>query len=153
MHRFRRTSWVRPALLTALLLMPDVAVFPADRETDWVVVVNLSNKTQRLKRAALESMYLRTTRFWTDGTPVLPINLPSRDPVRSSFSEHTLHLDTDALATYWNRQYFQGVLPPLVLQSSAAVRAYVARTHGAIGYLRAADADETVRVLDVDDDG
>ena len=138
-------------MLAATLLAPSLTIWAADPDTDWVVVVNPSNPARTLTRAELEQIYLRTMRFWPDGSSVLPINLPSADPTRRAFSERALHVDPDALATYWNRQYFQGVLPPLVLQSSAAVRAYVAKTPGAIGYLPASDVDESIRVLDVED--
>ncbi len=49
------------------------------------------------------------------------------------FARSVLRTDDESLATFWNREYFQGVMPPLVLQSPAAVRAYVAATPGAIG--------------------
>ena len=39
------------------------------------------------------------------------------------------------LQNYWNQQYFQGVSPPYVLGSEAAVVEFVAKTPGAIGYV------------------
>ncbi|MFQ5503322.1 MAG: hypothetical protein ACE5F1_00825 [Planctomycetota bacterium] len=49
--------------------------------------------------------------------------------------------------TFWNRRYFNGVLPPPVLKSPQAIRAYVAKTSGAIGYIPLRDLDTSVKAI------
>ena len=41
------------------------------------------------------------------------------------------------LASYWNDLYFHGTEPPSTLDSEQAVLLFVARTSGALGYVRA----------------
>jgi DNA-binding transcriptional LysR family regulator len=48
---------------------------------------------------------------------------------------------------YWNQQYFQGVLPPHVLASEAAMQRFVAQTPQAIGYLPYCQVDAQLRVV------
>jgi hypothetical protein len=92
-------------------------------------------------------IYLRRKRFWNDGSPVVPLNLSSTDPLRERFSRRVLRQDTQRLAEYWNRQYFFGIFPPATLASAEAVRRYVAADPNAIGYLPSSQADDSVRVL------
>src|SRR5262249_15501255 len=54
---------------------------------------------------------------------------------------------TQDLIAYWNDRYFEGVTPPIVLPSAAAVVAYLNVEPGAIGYLAIADVDTSCRVL------
>ncbi len=79
------------------------------------------------------------------------MNLPSGDALRSSFHSAVLHDSEEALATFWNREYFQGTAPPVVLRSSRAVRAYVATTPTAIGYIRRSELDASVAEVEVVD--
>ena len=51
------------------------------------------------------------------------------------------------LADYWNRLYFDGILPPATLASTEAVRRYVASDPNAIGYVPVAEVDGSVRVV------
>ncbi|MGH7860296.1 MAG: hypothetical protein ACREQY_23450 [Candidatus Binatia bacterium] len=92
-------------------------------------------------------IYLRRKRFWDDGAPVVPLNLPSGTPLRERFSRLMLRQGDKSLAEYWNRQYFYGVLPPATLLSTEAVKRYVASDPNAIGYLPAAEVDPSVRLL------
>jgi hypothetical protein len=97
-----------------------------------------------------DSFRRRRMAFWADGTVVVPLNLPSSEPLRRSFREKVLRSDEEELTQWWTRAYFQGVSPPVVLQSGAAVKAYVAITPGAVGYIPAELADSTVTVVEVD---
>jgi len=131
----------------------------ASSASSWVVVVRPSNPVRSLKRAELDRIYRRTTRYWNNppvaamALPILPINLPPGNPLRDAFTRSVLRADDESLSTYWNREYFQGVLPPMVLHSPAAVRAYVAATPGAIGYLPSDLVDPSVAVVRVDEGG
>ena len=121
-----------------------VASMPA-----WRVIVHPANTIRSMTREELERIYRRRNRFWPDRSTILPLNLPGSDPLRRSFSADVLHDNEEELATFWNRQYFQGIAPPAVLHSTKAVRAYVAATPNAIGYVSADDVDASVAVVEV----
>lgn len=124
---------------------------PRAEAVRWVVIVHPSSPRRSMGRVELERIYRRRSRFWPDGSAIVALNLPSSDPLRRAFSSEVLHAGEEELATYWNREYFQGVRPPAVLQSTAAVRAYVAATPNAIGYVTEADLDSTVAEVEIHD--
>ena len=92
-------------------------------------------------------IYLRRKRFWDDGTPIVPLNLPSQAPLRTRFSRLVLQQTEPRLADYWNRLYFDGILPPATLASTEAIRRYVASDANAIGYVPVSEVDGSVRVI------
>lgn len=126
-----------------------VPVAPVAPSVEWKLIVHPANSVRSMAREELERIYRRRNRFWPDHSTILPLNLPGDDPLRRAFTAEILRSDEDELATYWNREYFQGVAPPAVLQSSGAVRAYVAATPGAIGYLSPDYVDSSVAVVEV----
>ena len=95
----------------------------------------------------LAQIYLRRKRHWGDGEIIVPLNLASGMPLRARFSQRVLHQGEERLADYWNRRYYDGLLPPATLASTAAVRRYVAADTRAIGYLNATEVDASVRVV------
>ena len=137
-------AWTsRLALALALsFLAPAIA-----GQGDGVAVIVHRERRTELSVEDVAQIYLRRKRFWNDGAPVVPLNLPSVSPLRARFSRLVLRETEERLAEYWNRQYFYGILPPATLASTEAVRRYVASDPNAIGYLPAAQVDGSVRVL------
>jgi len=118
----------------------------ASHEDRMVVIVH-SERRAELSIEVVAQIYLRRKRFWDDGTVIVPLNLPSQAPLRARFSELVLKQTETRLADYWNRRYFDGILPPATLASTEAVRRYVASDKNAIGYVPAAEVDGSVRVV------
>jgi hypothetical protein len=111
------------------------------------VVVGRDSFVRAISRDELRELYLRRQRLWPNGTLAVPINLPAGHVLRERFSELVLGRSTRDLVAYWSARYFEGIRPPIVLPSAAAVRGYVAAEPAAIGYLPAADVDDGCRVL------
>jgi ABC-type phosphate transport system substrate-binding protein len=112
-----------------------------------VAVIVHPERRAELSINDIAQIYLRRDRFWNDGAAIVPLNLPAGAPLRARFAENVLHLSETRLADYWNRQYFQGILPPATLASIEAVRRYVASDPNAIGYVPASEVDSSVRVI------
>ncbi len=110
------------------------------------VIVHPERRTE-LSPDEVAQIYLRRKRFWDDGTAIVPLNLPSQVPLRMRFSQLVLNQTGPRLADYWNRLYFDGILPPATLASTEAVRRYVASDPNAIGYVPVAEVDGSVRVI------
>jgi hypothetical protein len=136
-----RTS--RLAVVFALFLLAPAG---AGERENVAVVVHPARRVE-LSMDDLAQIYLRRRRFWEDGAPMVPLNLTSSDPLREHFSRLVLRQSDARLAEYWNRQYFYGILPPVTLASTEAMRRYVASDRNAIGYLPASKVDASVRVL------
>ncbi len=111
------------------------------------VVVGSTSAVEQVSLDDLRELYLRRRRLWPDGRRAVPVNLPADSPVRERFSRLVLGRATRDLVAYWDTRYFEGITPPTVLPSPAAVRAYLAAEPTAIGYLPLADVDTTCRIL------
>ena len=111
------------------------------------IVVGRESPVKTITRDTLRELYLRRQRVWPDGAPVIPINLPPSSAVRDAFSRLILGRSTQDLVSYWNSRYFEGLVPPQVLQSSAAIRGFLAAEPGAIAYMPLADVDDSCRTL------
>ena len=119
----------------------------AGEAVDIVVIIVHPRRTSQLSLEDVAQIYLKRRRFWDDGSPVVPLNLPSGTPLRERFSRVVLRDSEARLAEYWNRQYFYGIFPPATLASTEAVRRYVASDPNAIGYLPASEVDGFVRAV------
>jgi ABC-type phosphate transport system substrate-binding protein len=131
----------------ALLLATLTPGASAHADLPVVAVIVHPSQTETPTLAQIKRIYLRQQRFWSDRTPVRPVNREYGSVTRRRFEARVLDSTVEALARHWNEQYFQGVLPPLTLASDAAVREYVAARPGAIGYVEARHVDDSVRVV------
>jgi hypothetical protein len=134
-------------VLAAMLLSIVVATPAAPGEHATIAVIVHPSRTSALSPDLLAQIYLRRKRFWDDGAPIVPLNLSAGAPLRSLFTDLVLRQSEARLADYWNRQYFYGILPPATLASTEAVRRYVAADPNALGYVPAAEVDDSVRVV------
>jgi ABC-type phosphate transport system substrate-binding protein len=129
------------ALALVAILLPAVG---GGGDLKLAVIVH-PDRHDTLDIATIARIYLRQRRFWDDGTPVLPVNREAGSLLREEFSTRVLGTTTEQLASYWNAQYFHGVLPPATLSSSHSIRRFVASEREAIGYVEADAVDDTVR--------
>lgn len=133
------------ARAAALLALAIALAAPAVAE-ELAVIVHPEREAS-LNLDELAQIYLKQRRRWPGGEVIVPVNRESESPVREWFSKAVLAQSPQRLALYWNRQYFQGVLPPATLASDEAVRRFVAGEKRAIGYIRASALDASVRVV------
>ena len=123
------------------------AAEPVRRES-IAVVVGSSSGIANVTVDELRELYLRRQRIWQTGEAAVPVDLVKEHPARNAFSQRVLGRAPEDLQTYWSRRRFDGVRPPIALETSHAVCAYVASDASAIGYLPLSDVDATVcRVL------
>lgn len=135
-------------LAAALATVSALAAAPAE----IAIVVGAGSPIEDVSLDTLRDLYLKRQRLWPGGLRALPVNLPAGDAVRRAFSRRVLGRRPDELVGYWNRRYFEGVRPPLVLRSARAVCAYLATEPGGIGYVPAGEVDgaacRVVRVIE-----
>ena len=136
---------MRTLALALWLTLAWPVVAAADGLTLAVVVSR--TRTDHLDVHELARIYLRTRRFWDDGTPIVPLNLEAASRERDAFTRRVLGKNASWLAAYWNERYFHGVFPPTVVSSPTSVKRYLETEPGAIGYFDARDVDDSVRVI------
>jgi hypothetical protein len=133
-------------LLIVLALVVLAKPLEADDDEHMAVIVHPA-RHMTLSVEELSQIYLRRKRYWDDRAAIVPLNLPAGAVLRARFSRQILRQTDGRLAEYWNRQYFDGILPPATLASAEAMRRYVASDPNAIGYLPLSKVDGSVRVI------
>lgn len=142
----------RPAGAQQRVSAPASAQAIPANDDDIVLVANPDVPVSGIDVREARRIFMLRQRFWPHGRRIAPVNLPAASPLRRDFSSRLLGRSVRDMSEYWNDLYFHGTQPPPVLESERAVLLYVARTGGAIGYvragtLRAAPERDQVRVL------
>lgn len=78
---------------------------------------------------------------------VIPLNLVGQDASRIAFETDVLGMGRDRLNTYWVKQHFQGIAPPITQPSHESIKAFVQNVEGAIGYIPSSMVDNSVKVI------
>jgi len=109
--------------------------------------VVISNKTmQKLSLSQIKAIFLKKANYIND-TKVLPVNLSSRDSIRANFEKNILKMNFLRLRSYWTQQHYMGQRPPITMKSQQAVKTFVKKVDGAIGYIEMKNLDKSVKVI------
>jgi hypothetical protein len=129
-----------------LLLAALVSLSPVLADEVWVITSH-DTPIKGLNHKRLENIFLRKHVLNDEGGRWIPVNLKPDDGLRQAFSLSLLNSPPEALESYWNEQYFQGITPPYVVASEEAMLRFVATTRGAIGYISPCHLDKRVKVV------
>lgn len=132
-------------IASLLFALATVVALPAS--ADELAVIVHSKRDIQLDVEEVAQIYLKKRRFWPDGGRIVPVNRDSGSAAREAFVRSVFGTRVGQLVVYWNRQYFQGILPPATLASDEAVRRFVAGEELAIGYVHPSVVDGSVRVV------
>lgn len=133
--------------LVALVLSAAAVAHAAGDAEALAVVVGRASPVTTVSLDEVREIYLRRRRVWPNGMAIVPINLPPDNPLRERFSQRALGRAPADLLSYWNARYFEGITPPLILRTPAAVRAYLQRQQEAVAYLPLSEVDDSLRVV------
>lgn len=135
-------------LLTAALLMANAHAQTA--ESPMVVITHPATREEAIPRASLRAIFGMLLQKWPAATPVKVFVLRDDAPEHATFSKSVLQVFPHQLRMAWDRQVFsgQGQYPEQVA-STQEMLARVAATPGAIGYAKASEVNENVRVLKI----
>ena len=116
----------------------------------FVVIVNNANPVASLSTTELRRIFMKQSRMWPNGEPMVPVDWDSTHYLRAIFSKDVLNRSVREMQEYWVQQSMtQGLTPPSTQRSARAVLRFVASVPGAISYVPPSEVDETVRVLPV----
>jgi ABC-type phosphate transport system substrate-binding protein len=114
----------------------------------FVIIVNEANPVKSLTPVELRRIFLKQSRMWPHGEPMVPVDWDSTHYLRAVFSKDALNRSVREMAEYWVQQSMtQGLTPPSTQRSARAVRRFVASVPGAISYVPPSEVDDTVRVM------
>ena len=116
----------------------------------FVVIVNNANPVASLSMTELRRIFMKQSRMWPNGEPMVPVDWDSTHYLRAIFSKDVLNRSVREMQEYWVQQSMtQGLTPPSTQRSARAVLRFVASVPGAISYVPPSEVDETVRVMPV----
>lgn len=125
-----------------LLLIFVSTVFGAQ----YSVIISKQAEVNALTAQQIRDIFLQK-RHSLGNQKVIPLNLVGQEPSRIAFETDVLGMGRDRLNTYWVKQHFQGVTPPITQPSHESIKAFVQNVEGAIGYIPSSMADSSVKVI------
>ena len=134
-------------LFFMLSLTFTTAIFSNATLAEFAVIVN-PGTTAEVSKADVAKIFLAKSKKLPDGTEAKPLNQAGGAASREPFEKNVLGKSPSQVKAYWSTLIFTGKAVPIEeLGSDGEVVAKVASTPGAIGYVSAASADGSVRVL------
>src|ERR1051326_7414570 len=139
-------------LLACLTAANTRMVFAQDKADHLAIIVNKASKLDEISMGDLQKYFKAEKTKTPDGTKVIIVMLDIGRPERDAALKSIYKMSDTEYNDFFVSATFTGAVQaaPKALPSPAAMKKYVSDTAGAIGYLRASDADDSVKVLKVD---
>lgn len=142
-----RFAW--PALLLAVSLYATSSLAGAN-EPAMIVITAPSSSENTIPRSTLRAIFGMRLHKWPDGTPVKVYVFSDDASAHAAFSKEVLQVFPHQLRQAWDRLVFSGLGQyPEQVSSAQEMLDKVASTPGAIGYLRANEVNQNVRILQI----
>ena len=120
----------------------------AQPEGDAVVVIINRDNPNVTDRAWLVAIYTGRIKGWPDGTPVFPLEQNLASKSREAFYARFIGRSVANMEAIWAQNIFSGKgLPPKIASADSEMKRIVSTNRNAIGYVRASELDDSVRVL------
>jgi len=138
--------------LGLLAAMTAVGVRAQDKADCLAIIVPKDSKLDDITSADLQKYFKADKTKTPDGTKIAIVMIDVGRPERDAALRAIYKMNETEYNDFFVSATFTGAVAaaPKALPSVAAMKKYVGDTPGAIGYLRASDADDTVKVLKVD---
>jgi hypothetical protein len=135
--------------LSGLLWLGAGRLAQAQTRAPIAVIVNQQNPENGLAIEDLRHLYLGVRTAFPNRAPVLLLALPK---VSERFYLAALDMSGDKVKRYWIGLVFSGdsALPPKQVADAEELKRLVARHPGAVGFIDAAEADPTVKVVTIE---
>jgi ABC-type phosphate transport system substrate-binding protein len=128
-----------------LILLPFIFVstlFAAQ----YSIIISKKTDVNELSTQQIRDIFLQK-RHSLGNQKIIPLNLVGQEPSRIAFETDVLGMGRDRLNTYWIKQHFQGITPPITQPSHESIKAFVQNVEGAIGYIPSSMVDASVKVI------
>ncbi len=138
---------------TSLLLYPARPVVrvsaAAGPEEALAIIVNQSNPVENCSFDELRKIFLGERSHWPNGRRITVVMLDPAQPERKIVLREIYGMSEKDLNNHFIQGVFTGAVlaAPKTLASAADVRKFVFNVPGAIGYVRGAELDTTVKAL------
>jgi hypothetical protein len=116
------------------------------------IIVNRSNPIDNIPYIELQKVFLGERDRWTNGRRVTTVMRERGSPEREFVLNALYGMAERDFERHWLQVQFTGEVqsPPKILSSAEGMKRFVFNVSGAIGYLRADELDDSVKVIRVD---
>lgn len=121
-------------------------LFESFNASEFSVVVSKKVTFSEITSQQIRDIFLMK-RHAIGNQKIIPVNLLGQDISRVTFENEILKMDRDRLNTYWVKQHFQGITPPITQPSHESIKAFVQNVEGAISYIPSTMVDSNVKVI------
>jgi ABC-type phosphate transport system substrate-binding protein len=159
----RRVTSVVIFLIAAILLRavsshgaagarPPVPAAAGGSDQSLAIIVNQSNPVENFSLPELRKIFLGERSHWPNGRRITVVMMDPAQPERKVILREIYGMNEKDLNNHYIKGVFTGAVfvSPKTLATPSDVLKFVFNVPGAIGYLRAADVDGSVRILRVD---
>ncbi len=123
---------------------------PLAAQAEIAFIANPNNRLHGLDMQTIARVYRGEIRHLPNGEKVTPVDQPKGSPIRKHFYEKVLGMSEKELSRYWSKYKFTGKRkPPMILNSDAEVKRWVANHPDAIGYISGDSLDDSVELLQI----
>lgn len=121
-------------------------------EQSLAIVVNQANPVTNLSYEELRKIFLGERSHWPNGRRITLVMIEPGRPERAAMLRELYHMNEAEFSRHFLHGLFTGqvFVSPKTLNSSVGVCKFVFNVPGAIGYVRASDVDDSVRVIRID---
>ena len=159
----RLIPFVVAAGLAARVVLPDAATAGTVADTPrpaaaiarshLAVIVNRANPVASLSRRELRAIFLGEQTTWQHGRRTTPALREPGQPERAAALRLIYGMSEADLTRYFLHRAFMGgsAAGPRTLATAEGVKRFVVNVPGAIGMVRLADVDDTVKAIRIDD--
>lgn len=146
--RKTNVSMKAPSRILGLGLGLGMILFGATALAEVVLIANPGSGVSAVSADEAKALFLGKSKKLPNGKEAEAIEQPEGSAVRDVFNDKVLGKTDSQLKAYWSTLIFSGKGTPLKsLDSDAAVKAYVAKTPGGIGYIDSGVVDSSVTVV------
>jgi len=131
---------------------PSVHVDQPSADQTLAIVVNQSNPVTDLSFGELRKIFLGEHSHWPNGRRITLVMIELGRPERAAILREVYHMNEAELNRHFLHALFTGqvLVSPKTLNTPVGVCKFVFNVPGAIGFLRASDVDDSVRVIRID---
>ena len=147
---------VQTAILVALLGLLSFAQGPAIRRSpSWegiAIVVDRSNPLSDISSTELREIFFGERQWWTHDRPITLVALHAGTAERATVLRSIYGMNEKAYEKFLLLKIFRGEManPPIDSATAEDAKKTISGTTGSIGYLRASDVDDSMKVLRID---
>lgn len=146
--------FIKVCLFAAVLALAGMVQAQAPPRTDepLVIIVHKSNPVENLSLAALRKLCLGERAHWEEGRRATVILREPGQAERAAVLRQVYGMDGREFRRHFLQRTYTGEVPnaPRQMPSGTGVRRLVATVPGAIGFVRAGEVDDSVKVVQLE---